>query len=388
MGVVDTALTAPTKGVVNVAGGLADTFKISNVLDKISPDPVKKPGVSIVEQYPFIIEEQSKPEAIIRLVGDYLPQKVLPYGGRQRVTKDYYPGNEEPVLHVMGSEETDVSISGRLWDKKFPEPGAALKFATNLDNLRRRGNLLKISWGPWARFAVLGETKFNLKTTKEIEYQLMFTILGFNPPRHCKVTKSKKIPYDTSQELQGLTAEFTSISGVAIPTTILDEINGLISAAASAIAVVTDYVDSTMGTIESTVKAVNRALGLIIVATSAVHRLQTRLRRIAFTDLSNVSVGASEFERPISQSWGGIGTIRITLRQSMVLNFTLHKLRDSLKEIINQLPQARHLVQSGDTLQSLSHKYYGDSSEWNKIKDFNDLEDTTLVPGQIIEIPT
>jgi nucleoid-associated protein YgaU len=32
-------------------------------------------------------------------------------------------------------------------------------------------------------------------------------------------------------------------------------------------------------------------------------------------------------------------------------------------------------------------RYYDDASEWTKIKDFNDLEDTTLVPGQIVEIP-
>ena len=55
---------------------------------------------------------------LITLSGNRLPFQPFVFGGGQRVKKDYYSGHSEPVLQVLGAEEDDLTISGRLYDKK------------------------------------------------------------------------------------------------------------------------------------------------------------------------------------------------------------------------------------------------------------------------------
>ena len=55
----------------------------------------------------------------IRLAGNAMPQQPFKWGGGQRVNKVYYPGNSEPTVHILGAEESDVTIHGDLKDIDF-----------------------------------------------------------------------------------------------------------------------------------------------------------------------------------------------------------------------------------------------------------------------------
>lgn len=369
--------------------GLFDTLQdpIGTVLDRLAPDAVVYPGAGIIEQRVFTIRELRGPKETISLVGDKSPMDKLPFGGEQRVVKDFYPGNAEPVMHIMGSAEGDIQITGRLKDKKFSSPGVAYNTAKQMDAFRIRGNLLELTWGDWRRFAVIKDTNFEMKTTKDIDYQITFSILGFNPPLNCKVLSTKKIPFEINKELANQVAEFKALSGITIERSLLDTINDLINTAASAVNIVIDFVDNIVSAAEDVERTLNRALGVIHNGIAQVHRFQTRARRLTFNDTFKFTVGATEYSRPFDAAWASLGVIRLQIQQGQRMNQTMFSLREALKKIADQIPQARHLVQQGDTLQKLAFKYYEDQTQWSKIKDFNDLEDTTLVPNQLIEIP-
>jgi nucleoid-associated protein YgaU len=62
-------------------------------------------------------------------------------------------------------------------------------------------------------------------------------------------------------------------------------------------------------------------------------------------------------------------------------------MRQKFEQIKEDKPKARHLIKNGDTLQTLSVKYYGSVDSWNKIKNHNKLTSTELEKNTVIEIP-
>ena len=50
-------------------------------------------------------------------------------------------------------------------------------------------------------------------------------------------------------------------------------------------------------------------------------------------------------------------------------------------------PLQRHVIKDGDTLQKLAFKYFGNSDNWEEIYDHNNLGDTILIVGNVLEIP-
>jgi len=66
------------------------------------------------------------------------------------------------------------------------------------------------------------------------------------------------------------------------------------------------------------------------------------------------------------------------LLAAMLANFT---------KIAQSVPKARYVVKSGDTLQKISQKFFGNPDHWNAIYKHNQLTTTVLTAGVILEIP-
>src|SRR3990172_2548642 len=66
----------------------------------------------------FIIEEIDTFSKII-LNGNMMPHDKFDREISLRKQKDFYPGSDDPVIHVFGYEENDITINGRLYDKKY-----------------------------------------------------------------------------------------------------------------------------------------------------------------------------------------------------------------------------------------------------------------------------
>lgn len=369
--------------------GLFD--KLTTVLPDLPDFNTKKdPKPQVIERHKFIIKELAGPKGLVVLEAQQLPHEKLPFGGTQRLVKDYYPGNSEPVMHVLGSQESDIEITGRFYDKQVSRAGASINTAKLLDAFRIRGNLLEISWGEFRRYAVLEETKFDLKTTKDIDYSLKFSILGFNPPRDCPILNKNDVPFDINTELVAQVAKFKSLAyeeGIKLDRDLFDDLNDLISDVATAVTAVTNFVSDVIGVAEDAVRTVNRAAGVINHAMANISRFATRVRRLKFASFNSFKIGTQLHIRPIADSFRTNIVIRLRVKQAFAMMQLLLRMREQLQQLALKLPIARHLTQGGDTLQSVAFKYYGDSSLWLKIKEHNGLQTTTLAPGMVLEIP-
>lgn len=335
------------------------------------------------------------------LRGNMKPKQPFQYGGSQRLVKDYYPGNSEPVVHVLGPEESNVTIRGRLYCKRFKDDSmiglenfkkVAYEMAKQLDAMRLRGNMVRLDLGTWKRFAFIEATDFKLKNNSDIDYEIRFSIVGFNKPRNYqKVSDKADIPTAISHALLKDTLSYQEKHTIPnipgeIPVSIADIINDATNELAGAISTVTDYMEAVVSTVEDISQAINKAIGVIRYAQIACVKYKDRLGRISLNnDLGPYITGGVDEKKPkeytsssyIFNAQGGANDLASMLA-SMRVQFAAYR---------ETAPLARYRTVEGDSLQKIAVKFYNDSSQWEEIYEHNELESTELEVGLFLEIP-
>lgn len=350
-------------------------------------EPDFKQGFKIEE----IQDGQLLSNETVTLLGNTMPFQPFRFGGEQRINKQYYPGNPEPTVHILGPEETDLVVNGRFKDKKYKSPearGVAEALQLQLDAIRIRGNLLRITLGEWRRYGYLIGTEFSLKTIADIDYQLTFSIIGFNPPTRCQqVDRSQDVPVAINKNLISRLADFQNEIDSAPDTlepSIADQINGFANDLSEAVTQVTDFIDGTLQTIEDINQAINRVIGVVRFAQTETLRFKQRVGQIGFADPNVFNGGSSP--STTQQLSNNRYLANITSSSFDIMEF-LAQLRRQFLALVATSPLARVRVKSGDTLQSIASTWYGESGEWERIYEHNDLVSTELEIGSVIEVP-
>lgn len=373
-------------GTANAITGAGDFIQDQLTFQKKVPRPPEpdfKGGFRIVE----IQNGRRLTSETVSLIGNLMPFQPFNFGGEQKAVKNYYPGNSEPSVQILGPQEKDLVIKGRFKDKKYKSPearGVAFELQQQIDAIRIRGNLLELTMGEWQRYGFLVDTDFSLKTKADIDYQLTFMIIGFNPPLRCQqVTAQKEVPFEINKELISRIAEFQSeINNVppTIPQSIGDVIRDAVSDVSAVLNSVTDFVDGVLGTVEDVGQAINRAQGVVKFAQLEVLRFKNRVGAIGLT-ANNFDVGNQGYNNINRAFMAG------AVSSSFDLMAFLASLRERLAQLIASSPLARVRIKEGDSLQALASKYYNNPQEWERIYDHNDLDTTDLEAGAILEIP-
>lgn len=382
------------------------TQRIRDPFDKFfaSPTNVKaalerndfKNGFNVIE----IQDGRELTREKLQFVGQWMPQVPFTYGGSQKIVKDYYPGNSEPTAQVLGPRENNIVIRGRFKAKRFPvsigdndleEIRRSPEEMTQLvDAMRIRGNLVRIYMGEFQRYGFVENTNFDMRNLSDINYEIEFSIIGFNAPSDCKIVSTEnKIPFDINKELITAVNEFQS-QGLVIPDSmdrsLASQLRDLISDVATAVNLVTNFVDTVLDEAEALRQTVARAQGLIQNARNNVTRLINRVGSFS-------STGGIVFSAPAGTgiSSGYINNSYLNATQSNAFSLTalLADLSEQIARISATEPIARHRVQGGDTLQKLAVKFYNDKEQWSEIYDHNQLQssDLELIKGEVIEIP-
>jgi len=343
----------------------------------------------------------------ISLRGDMMPIVPFTFGGTQKLVTDYYPGNAEPTVQVLGPQEDEITIKGRLKAKHFsdvivgqgrdPDLTARIReipqeFQKSIELIRLNGFLVQIQMGEFSRWGFIKQATFDLKTVADIQYGISFFIVGFNKPRdYIIVSQNAELPFSINKELVKSAADFQDNFGnvpPSIPKSLADQINDNIAAAAEAINLVTGFVDNVLNEVDSIKDSISRAQGLIKNARNTLTTLQRRVGGIAsFGTIFPTSGFQAAGGTGISSSYANSSYISNLLSGSFSLVAFLAAISLQLNKFIEKLPIARHRAASGDTLQNIAIKYYNDSSKWSDIYDHNKLQSTTLVTGSILEIP-
>lgn len=331
----------------------------------------------------------------IRLVGSWLPFQPFEYGGKQRFVKNYYPGNSEPTFHILGPEEDDLTIRGRLKDKirgynnsDTSQPynrklrGVSLEMQQLIEAMRIRGNIVRIKMGEFLRYGVISEAQFKLKTIVDIDYSITFSISGFNQPLDCnQVDQDDTIPFDINKKLiaqAALLLEKDSQRPANIPQSFADIIDSVTSDVYGAISNFTSFIDDTISTAEDISASINKITALGQFASAQVSASRTRIGKINIVNFGGVNIT----DKYTIHAWNEeyIGTMND-------LASVLAALRARFAGLVASTPLARHRVREGDTLQSISNKFYNTPENWEAIYDHNGLTSTDLETSTILEIP-
>lgn len=343
---------------------------------------------------PFNKDGVRLPNDIVYFLADAMPKTPFTFGGEQRIVKDYYPGSSEPTVQVLGPIESDITINGRLKAKriklgpndnketfrKYPQ-----FVQEQVEAIRVAGLLVFIQLGDWSRWGFIQNATFEMRTLADIDYSITFLIVGFNKPKDYIIVENiRQVPVNKNKELARRLAKAINESfGKApesMPKSFAEQINQAISDVAAAVNLVTGFVDTVLGEVDSIKASVQRAIGLVKNARNSITRFQRVIGgqnpEAGFAKKSRVN-GAYANAAYVAQAMSSMNDIN-ALMASLVLD---------LRKITLTVPLARHRVISGDTLQNIAMKYYNDSSKWGEIYDHNKLLSTDLDIGTILEIP-
>jgi hypothetical protein len=327
------------------------------------------------------IQELSGLKRHVTLRGNRLPKDKIPVGGKQRITKTYYPGHPEPTVQILGPEEDDLVIEGMLKDRRIPieYKGESLLLMEVLDSVRAYGSMLLVEWASYRRYCYLQEAKFEIERENRITYKLTFSIYGLSPETICKAKTTRneftmvQLAKEFGQALQKAQIPDT------IPQSLGDAIKGLVSDVAKPLNDIFGVVDAVSGAVTDLVSVAPRLAGLIKNVNTKLRQLELKIMQIKHVALHS--------KRNVSETWKNLTSMRSMSSIARSIRYFLKDLSRLLRSITEQIPIGRHKVIDGDTLQKIAVKFYKDAGQWAKIKDHNKLPSVDLVPGKILEIP-
>lgn len=123
----------------------------------------------------------------------YLRGPIAPLGGprrdpafelggslrTQRVNEPGVSAGTTPggvVRHITGSEEAPIEVKGAFRDGQLGSDGSADRLQKTIDDIRRKGRLLRIVWYSELRFGYLVEARFGIEGARDRQYHLKFEI--------------------------------------------------------------------------------------------------------------------------------------------------------------------------------------------------------------------
>jgi hypothetical protein len=329
------------------------------------------------------IKEGGKIGDKVALTGSFMPHAPFNFGGTQEIVKEYYAGQTEPAVQVLGPRESDLTINGRFYDKKYSGPenfGIALELQQLIDSIRIRGNLVRIYMGEFQRYCIIKNCDFNMNNIRNITYAITFDVIGFNAPINGKfVEKQKEVPFSINRELIGQINEIRT-AGLApkdVPLSIADAIGEFTSDVAGAIGIVTGFVDDVISTTNDIRKSVQRAVGLIKNAQNTIEGYKRFIGGVDPFDPAQAVTGRYESASYYSSQYSYMS----------FLNSLLERMKTQFNDLILDDPSRTYTVIAGDTLQKVASKFYGDATLWVRLKDHNNLQTATISAGQVLEIP-
>lgn len=323
----------------------------------------------------------------IRLNGTNMPHQPFQYGGKVRQVKEFYAGNKEANIQIIGDEEKDLTVNGRFHTKKLRNQelyGSPKALCELIDTLRRRGNLLKITLGEWTRYGFLSETDWKEKGMGDIEYSISFVIASTTLPEDFyKLTTTKERPTAFNSQLISDLADFQQeylerADDTSYDQSLSDKLNGYISDVATVVSAATSFVGTVLSTIEATEASISRAIGLIKFARASLSKFK---RRAGLLNIATL-ISSSHSKRYLT-----VASTAKALNKANSMQDMLAKIQAQLESIRKTVPKARHLVKNGDTLQKISMKYFNSVDNANKIYSHNKLTSTVLTVGTVLEIP-
>ena len=349
----------------------------------------------------FIVEELSGAQRRLTFTGHSLP---LAEGARwetkQRRKKQWYPGNPEATVQVLGPEEGPSTFTLMLdyrWlgggsQEVYLEYGSAtiawtgfgaqndpLALGNLLADIARGGQELKVTWGPMVRRGMLDVT---VEPRNELVVQV---VLSFD--WHAKddpIAFLASPPFDfhgPEQSLLGLIKGFADLLAAPgrVAAEFLDQVNGALGQVESAVQAYSKMLDTYENLATAGRDAIQNCLGIVGTMLEGITNL------ISFLDVDASAITGSDDQ---AQVWLGAGITGTGQDQALQMAAQAKLAR---KELLNLFGGEDvvgvEVAYAGATLQKYAATYYHDPSLWIALGKYNLISSPTLEAGIIVVVP-
>jgi hypothetical protein len=349
------------------------------------------------------------------LAGRALPYRPYEVSGEMRATVTWYPGSPVATLQMLGSKEDESTING-MWKDVFISPvtdsgvtvfggtgsvpvqpeGVALidgvqaadvaTLAKFIDTIRRRGQLLQVSWDTESRYGYMKKFRKKWHRHEDLEWEITFEWISIEqaPP---------PVGFHTQGDQAGLLANLQ---------TKLSKLLAKIQPPFDALFTVFDTVVTATSDIQDAVNSIQNAIANMTIAVLApVDSLRIGIAACqSVIDNSNVIIDSLQsvpslglINEPLPSLGEGDALAsakysRSVIRAAQDMKATAADQADQFRVQAEQQDIIAIFTASDNTdLRRISVTYYGTPDNWQQIMQFNGLSTSLLFAGQLVLVP-
>jgi hypothetical protein len=314
------------------------------------------------------------------------PRHGWEYGVRLRTVREDYPGSDEPVEQVLGTNFEPFEIRG-IWDDRYAGEGFAESQRVEFEKLVQRGNLCRLTFETITITGLLTQFVPTYYTSWRVAYK-------FTVSPHFRVEGG-----DTRRGrlLAPKTADPTA-SLLAVNAVIDDALVKMQSAPASRIS------GSTFSTVASSVGDWSaRADSINVIVSSRVLAPEGPINSLSrvvqsFSDLQSsaaallVSLAGLRSDQDLAyeDAMGSLGFdewvrgLAFSARQMII---SCAEARRDLGVLVDPKARAIYRPRQGESLYAISNRFYGTPFKWQAIAERNNLRGFTLTGQELLVIP-
>jgi hypothetical protein len=340
------------------------------------------------------------------LAGRALPHRPYRLSGEMRAESTWYPGRPAATLQMLGAKENESTIGG-WWKDRFIKPttdfgttvqpsGIAeangvqvadvMALAKFVDAIRRRGQLIEVTWDELTRQGYLRKFEQNWHRREDLEWEITFEW----------ISQEKTLPpvgfhtqFSQSDLLANLQTALTSIQAAAIaPFQTIEAFNNAIDVATSQLSDAVDSIANASANIAtaalSPVDAARRTLSALNSIVDGSNEIIDAVQNVPPLALINSPIDVlGEGDALLASSFGR-GLIRSAQNSRSIAadNIDQFRVQAEQQDVI-----AVFTARDVQDLRSISTQFYGTQEEWKRIMQFNGLSTSQLTAGEVVFVP-
>lgn len=411
----------------------------------------------------FTIEEVTGPDRFtVSLTSYALPIGEYELRGTMRAEFCHYPGNPDATVQVLGATEEPTTVGGK-WSDRFLGGGSrifllddvpittARSAAHLIDSIRRKGQLLKVTWDETIRYGVMTEFVQRWERSQDVVWEMTFgwvsqdrqrvlspivshvnspddvvTQVGAQIESTIRQNSSGGIVADTMAAAQGPVSDIRR--GLSRAAALNAQAQGLVAASVSVIAAPGNIARQTAGLVLGIATQMSNTLSTAKLALRAAYTFEDTTS-VATSGYGTGDAGAdatlpensgapdgsstgtdttpaSKAGHVLTDSLIGVAKVGTTTGPSAagkLLSAAVWGVRTEgdLRRLARQSAVAaqqlitthdRDLIaiyvgRQDDDLREVARIYYGDQRYWRDLATFNDLSDSKLTKGQQVFVP-
>lgn len=314
------------------------------------------------------------------------PRRPWTFGGELRTKRTDYSGARTPSEQVLGPRHKPFTLEGRF-DDRYNFPGYAVAEMRRFEAMARRGNAVRISFQGQSFECLIVDWDFGYEREWHITYK--FTVSTHDRPDDLDVGDRSPPTLATAQsaadDLAILTLSMLDAQDTAPASAIQTDIVDLAAADLATLTVTNDTVADTVDARESTISGpatvspfARLASQFRIAAANALSVTDTLIATRSDIELGyTTAMSVLDYE-----SWSR--SLRFHAR---VIMGTARSAAEDLEERDQGDVIDFYRPFAGESLYSVSRRYYGTAHSWHLIAERNALTAITLTGDELLVIP-